>query len=61
MRVNPVGLARMAADELLFEAWKSAEVTHNHHEGIKGAQALALAVFIARTETIKADIKRENT
>ena len=59
MRVSPVGLAFSSVDEVLAEAKRSAEVTHNHPEGIKGAQAVALAVFLARTRTAKADIKRE--
>lgn len=41
------------------EAYKSAEVTHNHPEGIKGAQAVAAAVFLARQGGTKSDIKRE--
>ena len=36
----------------------TAEVTHNHPEGIKGAQAIAAAVFLARTGTDKAAILR---
>ena len=35
----------------------SAEVTHNHQEGIKGAEATASAIFLARTGSSKADIK----
>ena len=35
----------------------SAEVTHNHPEGIKGAQATAAAIFLARTGASKAQIK----
>jgi ADP-ribosylglycohydrolase len=61
MRVSPVGLACSSADEVLAEAKRSAAVTHNHPEGIKGAQAVALAVFLARTGAAKADIKREIT
>ena len=37
----------------------SAEITHNHPEGIKGAQATALAVFLARSGKNKASIKQE--
>ena len=40
MRVSPVGFAFSTLDEVLQEAKKSAEVTHNHPEGIKGAQAV---------------------
>ena len=35
----------------------SAEVTHNHPEGIKGAEATASAIFLARTGNTKAEIK----
>ena len=39
-------------------AKQSAEVTHNHPEGIKGAQAIASAIFLARQHTRKEDIRR---
>src|SRR5262245_57479686 len=48
MRVSPVGLALGSLEEVLHEAKRSASVTHNHPEGIKGAQAVASAVFLAR-------------
>lgn len=48
MRVTPVGFACDTLDEVLVEARRSAEVTHNHPEGIKGAQAVAAAIFLAR-------------
>jgi ADP-ribosylglycohydrolase len=50
MRVGPVGWAFDSFDEVLDEAQRTAIVTHDHPEGIKGAQAVAAAVFIARTE-----------
>jgi ADP-ribosylglycohydrolase len=49
MRVSPVGFAFASEVEVLRQAQLTAEVTHNHPEGIKGAQATALAVFLART------------
>lgn len=49
MRVSPVAYARDTLDEVLAEAERSAAVTHNHPEGIKGARATAAAVFLART------------
>lgn len=49
MRVAAVGWAFDDLEAVLREATKSAEVTHNHPEGIKGAQAIAAAVLIART------------
>jgi len=57
MRVNPVGWAFDSLPEVLHEAEKSAIVTHNHNEGIKGAQAVAAAIFLARTGHSKASIK----
>ena len=58
MRVSPVGWAYDSLEEVLLQAKRSAEVTHNHREGIKGAQATAAAVFLARTGLTKADIKK---
>ncbi|TDT62866.1 ADP-ribosylglycohydrolase family protein [Fonticella tunisiensis] len=57
MRVSPVGFAFDTLEKVLEEAKKSAEVTHNHPEGIKGAQATAAAIFLARTGKSKEDIK----
>lgn len=59
MRVSPVGFACHSVDAVLLEAKKTSEVTHNHSEGIKGAQAVALAVFLAREGGSKARIKRD--
>lgn len=57
MRVSPVGFAFDSLEQVLAEAKKSAEVTHNHPEGVKGAQATAACIFLARTGTLKSDIK----
>jgi ADP-ribosylglycohydrolase len=59
MRVSPVGFALDTVEAVLAEAARSAAVTHNHPEGIKGAQATALAVFLARTGADKAEITSE--
>jgi ADP-ribosylglycohydrolase len=56
MRVSPVGWYCDSIDDVLAEAQRSAEVTHNHPEGIKGAQAAAAAVYLARTGKSKAGI-----
>lgn len=48
MRVSPVAHAFDSEAEVLEEAKRTAECTHNHPEGVKGAQATALAVFLAR-------------
>ena len=53
MRVSPIGFAYESLEEVLDMAKKSAEVTHNHEEGIKGAQATACSVFLARTGKTK--------
>src|SRR3954464_10683904 len=57
MRVSPVGFAFDTLEEVLEQARRSAEVTHDHPEGIKGAQAVASAVFLARTGQTKEQIK----
>lgn len=57
MRVSPIGFAFDDLDSVLSEAKRSAEVTHNHPEGIKGAQATAAAILLARTGQSKADLK----
>lgn len=59
MRVSPIGWAFVTEDEVLREAERSAAVTHNHPEGIKGAQAVALAVFLARRGQDKTTIQDE--
>jgi len=48
MRVSPVGFAFETTEEVLAWSKRSAEVTHNHPEGIKGAQATAAAIYLAR-------------
>ena len=58
MRVAAVGFAFSSLEETLKVAKKSAEVTHNHPEGIKGAQATAAAIFMARTGSTKEEIRR---
>lgn len=57
MRVGPVGWAFDTEDEVLRQAQMTAEITHDHPEGIKGAQATALAVYLARTGADKAVIR----
>ena len=57
MRVSPVGFAYDSLDEVLLRAKWTAEVTHDHPEAIKGAQATAAAVFLARTGGDKEQIR----
>ena len=61
MRVSPVGFAFDTEEEVLREAEKSAVVTHDHPEGIKGAQAVALGILMARQGAEPAAIKKEIT
>jgi len=61
MRISSVGFAFNTLDEVLVRAADYTAVTHNHAEGIKGAQATAAAIFLARTGSTKADIKRYTT
>lgn len=58
MRVSPIGFAFDSLDDVMAHAKASAQVTHNHPEGIRGAQATAVAILLARMGREKADIKR---
>jgi len=57
MRVSSVGWLFDDLGMVRHMAGLSAEVTHNHPEGVKGAEATASAIFLARTGCTKADIK----
>ena len=57
MRVSPIAWAFDTEEKVLEEARKSAEITHNHPEGIKGAEATALAIFLARKGATKKVIR----
>lgn len=57
MRVSPCALMAGTLEEALDLAKLSAEVTHNHPEGIKGAQATAAAIYLARNGASKKEIK----
>ena len=57
MRVSAVGWVCDTLEDTLKVAAQSAEVTHNHPEGIKGAQATAACIFLARTGSTKEQIK----
>ena len=58
MRVSSAAWLFHDLNSVLRAAKLSAEVTHNHPEGIKGAQATAAAIFLARTGHSKAEIKQ---
>ncbi|HEY9888466.1 MAG TPA: ADP-ribosylglycohydrolase family protein [Candidatus Obscuribacterales bacterium] len=57
MRVSPVGFVGDTLETVLAEAERTAVVTHNHPEGIKGAQATAIAIFLARQGKSKEHIR----
>lgn len=57
MRVSPVGFAFYDMTHVLEEAKRTAEITHNHPEGIKGAQATALSIHLAKEGSSKEEIR----
>lgn len=57
MRVSPIGFAYNTRESVLAEAKRSAEVSHNHPEGIKGAQTTALAILLACQGASKSEIR----
>ena len=57
MRVSAVGWFFDSLERTLEVAGKSAAITHNHPEGIKGAQATAAAIYLARTGKTKKEIR----
>ena len=59
MRVSPVGFAFDTMEEVLAWAARSASVTHDHPEGIRGAQATAAAIYLARRGRTKEEMKSE--
>ncbi len=59
MRVSAVGAFANSIDEVMALAKESAEVSHNHPEGIKGAQATALAIYLALEGCSKEEIKEK--
>jgi ADP-ribosylglycohydrolase len=58
MRVSPVGWFFNTEEEVLEEAKRSSEVTHNRKEGIESAQAVAMAIFMGRNDKSKEEIKK---
>ncbi len=59
MRASPIGFAAESEEQVLREAASSAAVTHSHPEGIRGAQATALAIHLVRYGASKATLRRE--
>jgi ADP-ribosylglycohydrolase len=58
MRISPVGYAYDTLEDVLDQAKRYTEITHNHPEGIKGAQATAAAIFMSRAGESKAGIRK---
>ncbi len=59
MRVSPCGLIAVTLEEAQALAAASASVSHDHPEGIKGAVAVATAVFLAKVVQNKKEIKKQ--
>ncbi len=57
MRVSAVGFAYNDLATIMLESQRSAEVTHNHPQGVRGAQATAVAIFMARQGQSKDEIR----
>ncbi|MFN2342858.1 MAG: ADP-ribosylglycohydrolase family protein, partial [Desulfonatronovibrio sp.] len=58
MRISPVGFAYDDLDTVLKKAREFSEITHNHPEGIKGGQATAAGIFLARQGRTRDEIKK---
>ena len=58
MRVSPVGWSFGTLEEVECMARASAEATHNHPEGVKGACSVACAIFLARQGQSQKEIRR---
>ena len=59
MRISAIGNHFNQSDLVLSESRKAVEMTHSHPEGIKGAQSIALAIFMAKRGYSKKDIKEQ--
>jgi ADP-ribosylglycohydrolase len=59
MRTSPIGFFYNKESDVLNAARMCAQVTHNHPEGVRGAQATSLCIFLARHGVSKSDIRKE--
>ena len=57
MRISPVGWIAKSEDEVKLLSKTVTEITHNHPEGIKGAEAVAMAIYLALHGSSKEEIK----
>lgn len=58
MRISPVGWVADSEEEVRFLSRKITEISHDHPEGLKGAECVAMAVYWARTGKDKAFIRQ---
>ena len=58
MRISPVGWVAESEEEVKYFSRLVTEVSHDHPEGIKGAEAVAMAIYLGRTGTPMAEIRR---
>lgn len=59
MRISPIGWMYDTLEQTLDEVVKATEVTHNHEEGIKGAQATAACIWMLRNGYSRAQVQKE--
>lgn len=57
MRVSACGLVASSIEEVIMLSKKVTEVTHNHEEGIKGAEATSVAIYLAKTKHTISEIR----
>ena len=57
MRVSPLGWAFDTLEQVILEARRSAAPTHDHPEGLKGAESVAAAIYVARTGGSRGDVR----
>jgi type I restriction enzyme M protein len=58
MRVSACGFAAKTEEEAKLLSKAVTEITHNHGEGIKGAEAVSIAIFLAKSGSTKQEIRR---
>ena len=59
MRISPVGWVAESEEEVKILSKKVTEISHNHSDGIKGAEAIAMAVYLARIGKSKEEIREK--
>lgn len=59
MRISPVGWVSDFIEDTIELSKLTTEITHNHPEGMKGAEAIAVAIYLARTKHTKEEIKEK--